>query len=134
MFKTADRGDMTRKSAVTEGVMLHRTDTLKANSDFRRLYSHGKSYVAPELVVYIVKTNRPINRIGITVSKKVGNAVLRNRARRVIREAYRLLAPEISVFGWDMVFVARQKTAKVSSLKVMDAMRDLFKKAGVINQ
>lgn len=134
MFKTADRGDMTRKSAVTEGVMLHRTDTLKANSDFRRLYSHGKSYVAPDLVVYIVKTNRPINRIGITVSKKVGNAVLRNRARRVIREAYRLLAPEISVFGWDMVFVARQKTAKVSSLKVMDAMRDLFKKAGVINQ
>lgn len=134
MFKTADRGDMTRKAAVTEGVMLHRTDTLKANSDFRRLYDRGKSYVAPELVVYLMKTHRPINRIGITVSKKIGNAVLRNRARRVIREAYRLLAPEIAVFGWDVVFVARQKTARTPCPKVMDAMRELFTKAGVINQ
>lgn len=113
--------------------MLHRTDMLKANSDFRRLYGRGKSYVAPELVVYVMKTRRPVNRIGITVSKKVGNAVSRNRARRVIREAYRLLAPQLSVFGWDMVLVARQRTAGISCVKVTDAMRELFTKAGIIN-
>lgn len=114
------------------GAMLHRTDSLRANSDFKRLYNRGKSFVAPELVLYLMKTRRPVNRIGITVSKKVGNAVVRNRARRVIREAYRLLLPELRSFGFDMVFVARQKTARVSCVSVTSAMRELFVKAGIL--
>lgn len=112
--------------------MLYRTDSLRSNSDFRRLYNRGKSFVSPELVLYIAKTRRPINRIGITVSKKIGNAVKRNRARRVIKEAYRLILPRFQSFGYDMVFVARKKTAHISCNTVLEAMEKLFIKANIL--
>ena len=66
--------------------VLPKIQTLKTNSDFRRAYLRGKSYTNPALVSYVVKNNAGLCRIGITTSKKIGNAVQRNRARRVIRE------------------------------------------------
>ena len=57
------------------------------NNDFRRLYAKGKSFVSPLVVVYVKKNRNQGLRVGITTSKKIGNAVLRNRSRRVIREA-----------------------------------------------
>ena len=55
------------------------------NNDFRRLYARGKSYVTPVVVIYVMKNRTKNLRVGITTSKKIGNAVLRNRSRRVIR-------------------------------------------------
>ena len=77
--------------------------TLKKNSDFRRLYAKGKSAVTPYLVVY----TRP-NRLGYTVSVKLGHAVVRNRVRRRLREIYRLNAPRLRQ-GHDIVIVARSR-------------------------
>ena len=69
--------------------------TLKENKDFRRLYHRGKSYVSPVLVTYVMKNRKAGLRIGFTTSKKIGIAVQRNRSRRIMREAFRLIAPEL---------------------------------------
>ena len=70
------------------------------------------------------------SRIGLTASRKIGNAVTRNRARRVIREAYRALYPEIAP-GYDIVFVARGKTSRMKSTELLPVMRKLFCEAGL---
>ena len=82
--------------------------TLKKNSDFRRLYAKGKSAVNPYLVVYCRRNREAVNRLGYTVSVKLGHAVVRNRVRRRLREIYRLNSPKLKS-GWDIVVVARTR-------------------------
>lgn len=103
------------------------------NNDFRRAYSKGKSYVGALLVSYVRKNRLGVTRVGITTSKKVGNAVLRSRSRRVIREAYRQLAPEVKA-GYDLVFVARGKTPHVKSTDVGRQMAFQLSSAGVLER
>lgn len=105
--------------------------TLKENKDFRRLYSRGRSYSSSVLVTYVMKNRTRNVRIGITTSKKIGKAVMRNRSRRIIREAYFQLADEIKP-GYDLVFVARGKTPFVKSTDILRAMRKELKEAGVL--
>ena len=105
--------------------------TLKENRDFRRIYNRGRSFASPLLVSYVMKNRVGSVRVGITTGKKVGKAVLRSRARRGIREAYRALAEEISP-GFDLVFVARSKTPFVKSYDVLKAMKKELKDAGVL--
>ena len=105
--------------------------SLKENRDFRRLNGKGKSFVSPVVVTYLMKNRRRQVRYGITTSKKIGKAVQRNRSRRVIREAFRLLSPRIKP-GYDFVFVARGKTPYVKSGEVKDALEAQLKKAGVL--
>ena len=93
--------------------------TLKKNSDFRRLYSKGKSAVNPYMAVYCRKNGRGVNRVGYTVSVKLGHAVVRNRVRRRLREIYRLNSPALSS-GWDIVVVARMR-AVGAEYKRLDA-------------
>ena len=101
------------------------------NNDFRRIYARGKSYVSPLVVVYALKNRTKNVRVGITTSKKVGNAVQRNRCRRVIREAYRGLVPAVQG-GWDLVFVARSRTLHMKSTEVRRVMEAHLKKTGVL--
>ena len=93
--------------------------TLKKNSDFRRLYAKGKSAVNPYMAVYCRKNGRGVNRVGYTVSVKLGHAVVRNRVRRRLREIYRLNSPALSS-GWDIVVVARSRCVGADYRK-MDA-------------
>lgn len=102
--------------------------TLKENRDFHRLYKKGKSFLSPLLVTYILKNKSDNLRYGITTGKKIGNAVKRNRARRVIRAAFKECAPNLKS-GYDIVFVARGKTPFVKSTKVKSTMEYQFKKA-----
>lgn len=104
---------------------------IKENRDFRRIYARGKSFVSPVLVTYVLKNRGKNIRIGITTSKKTGNAVKRNRSRRVIREAFRKMAPGIQT-GYDFIFVARGRTPFVKSTEVFRAMEQQFKNAGVL--
>ena len=101
--------------------MLH-TMIIKENRVFRRLYSRGKYQAHPLLVTYVMRNRLPYNRYGITASKKIGGAVQRNRAKRVIRAAYRQLEPQVAV-GWDIVFVARTKTTLVKMDEVAAVMK-----------
>ena len=106
-------------------------NVLKQNSDFRRAYGRGKSYSDPALVTYVLKNNRAgICRMGITTSKKIGNAVERNRARRVIREAF--LSQDAPQGSFDIVFVARTKTVHKKSTDISIIMRKHLISAGVI--
>ena len=105
--------------------------TFKLNKDFRRLYGRGKSFVFPSVVVYYQKNRLNTCRIGITAGKKVGCAVKRNRAKRVILASFRELLPHISG-GYDFVFVARTKTATVKSTVVLNHMKKAFLNGGGI--
>ncbi len=95
---------------------------LNRNTDFRALYYRGRSQVHPLLVTYVRKNRKGICRVGITTGKKIGKAVRRNRSRRLIREAFRLLLPCVEG-TWDIVFVARARTADSSMQKVYAAMK-----------
>ena len=104
--------------------------TLKSNSDFRRLYNRGKAVTDPALVVYYSKNRAGICRIGITTSKKIGNAVERNRSRRVISEAFRMVCPDLSPC-YDIVMVARSKTKYLKSTRVEEVMKKIFENEGM---
>ena len=104
--------------------------TLKSNPDFRRLYNRGKAITNPALVVYYTKNRAGICRIGITTSKKIGNAVERNRSRRVIKEAFRSVCPSLKP-EYDIVLVARSKTKYVKSTRLTEIMNDIFTKEGM---
>lgn len=104
---------------------------LTRNNDFRRAYAKGKSYVSPVVVVYVLKNRQRLLRVGITTSKKIGNAVQRNRSRRVIREAYRQLADRVRP-GFDLVFVARGRTCHVKSTEVQRHLEKQLKAAGLL--
>lgn len=105
---------------------------LRQNTQFRTLYYRGASRVHPLLIVFARKNKLSYSRTGITTGKKVGKAVARSRCRRVIRVAYRALSEQIKP-GYDLVFVARAKTATVKSQEVTEAMKRLLLELGVIN-
>ena len=107
--------------------------TLKENRDFSRLYKRGKSFVSPVLVTYVLKNKSDNLRFGITTGKKLGKAVKRTRARRVIRASYYTLYPNIKS-GYDFVFVARGKTPYVKSQVVLKTMRQHLSQAGVLTK
>ena len=104
---------------------------LTENHEFKRAYARGKSAVRPTLVAYSVRKNGPAPRIGITASKKIGNAVTRNRARRLLRESVRALYPEIKP-GFDIVLVARGKTPFVNCQNVMTELTSALEELGVL--
>ena len=93
------------------------TETLKQNKDFLTLYRHGKTVVSPYVVIYVRRNRLGRNRLGITAGKKVGNAVCRNRAKRVIRAAYRE-AEGMLPAGIDMVIVARTAICGIRSTEL----------------
>ena len=103
--------------------------SLKLNHIFRRLYSssgHANSY----LVLYARKNRSATNRVGVTVSKKLGCAVVRNRVRRRIREIYRLNETRFTP-GWDIVIVARSRCVEGNFSKMTAALLSLAQKSGL---
>ena len=101
---------------------------LKQNHVFRRLYAKGKSQVTPHLALYARKNGGPASRLGITVSTKLGHAVVRNRVRRRLREIYRIHEDQF-LPGYDLVVVARVRSvyAKFGDLErsFLKAAREL---------
>ncbi len=133
MFFRAGRTVSGTKKELKGGFPVESPVVIKENRVFRRLYGRGKSFVSPVLVTYVARTRTGQVRYGITTGKKIGIAVARSRARRVIRAAFRAVAPEIAVgAGVDLVFVARHRTCVVKSQEVEAAMRAQLKKAGVL--
>lgn len=92
-------------------------EKLKINKEFRRVYGRGKSYVTPFVVSYVMRQKGERVRLGITVSKKIGSAVMRNRAKRVITAGFRECLPHING-GCDIVLVARTRIVNVKSYEV----------------
>lgn len=99
-----------------------RAVSLNKNYQFQRLYRKKALGVSPVLVSYGAKNRLLINRVGITATKKIGKAHQRNRARRIIKEAWRLIEADIRP-GYDFVFVARGRTTLCSMQEVKSAMK-----------
>jgi len=110
--------------------------TIKENYTFRRLYKSKKCFVYPQIVVYAAKNRLGVFRYGITTSKKVGNAVVRSRCRRVIRAALSSYKEDIEKagnnIGYDVVFVVRAKCASVKSYELYEPIGESLRRAGII--
>lgn len=98
------------------------TITLHQNREFQTLYRYGVSFVTPFVIVYMRPNRLGQKRLGITAGKRIGNAVHRNRAKRVIRQAYRELASELPG-GTDYVIVARSKACYIKSTRLTQYLR-----------
>ena len=112
---------------------MKRKTTLKRNYEFRRVYNKGKSGVSPFLVVYARPNRGEKNRLGVTVSTKLGKAVVRNRVRRRLREIYRLSQPEMKQ-GYDIVLVARTRAVTASYTELRRAYRKSCEKLGLLEE
>ena len=110
---------------------MKRAVTLKENHEFRRLYQKGASAVSGPMVIYCRKNKLGHNRLGITVSVKLGGAVVRNRARRRLREVYRLNEAMFKP-GFDIVVVARHRCVTADFQKLTKAYLSLAQKAGIL--
>ena len=108
------------------------SESLKKNDDFRTVYKKGKSFANKYLVMYVLKNDLPYNRIGISVSKKVGNSVVRHRLTRLVRESYRL-HEDIFNSGLDIVIVVRKDAALMTYAKIESAFLHLGKLHHIIN-
>lgn len=100
------------------------SESLKKNSDFQKIYCERKSYANRFLVMYILENGTGRNRIGISVSKKVGNSVVRHRVKRLIKEAYRL-HEDMFNSGLDIVVIARMSAKKISYQETESALLHL---------
>ena len=100
------------------------SDSLKKNKDFQNVYKKGKSYANRYFVMYVLKNETETNRLGISVSKKVGNSVIRHHLTRLVRESYRL-HEDMFNSGLDIVVVARSTAKDISYHEVESALLHL---------
>lgn len=100
---------------------MQQVQSLKKNREFRVVYARGKSVANRWLVLYVYPGAQAENRLGIAVGKKVGKSVMRSRIKRLIKESYRLLAPQVHT-GFDLVIVARPSSG---TLQKQDAFREI---------
>ncbi|MCD8151140.1 MAG: ribonuclease P protein component [Clostridiales bacterium] len=102
------------------------SESLKSSQDFQKVYKKRNSYANRYLVMYVLENEKDCNRLGISVSKKVGNSVVRHRITRLIRESYRLNEALFNS-GLDMVVIARQSAKDRSYQEIESALLHLGK-------
>ena len=105
---------------------------LKKNYEFKNVLTRGKYYGGRQIEIFVLKNKKPFVMLGIAVSKKVGNSVVRSRCKRLISESFRLNYENVKK-GYDFVFIARKPLKDKSYFEVEKAMQNLLKKAGLYN-
>jgi len=111
---------------------MKNTEAIKENYLFRALYRRGRQSACKTMVVYLSRNRqKTVNRLGLTVSTKLGSAVVRNRIRRRLREAYRMLEPELQT-GLDIVITARFGCEMAPFATLVRDMREAFVRLGAI--
>ena len=104
---------------------------LRRTRDEQRVYALGKSWRHPLLVLVAHPNGLDLSRVGVTASRRLGGAVARNRAKRLLREAARHLYPQFGA-GWDVMLIARNGILKAKEPQVEEALASLLKRAGLI--
>ena len=102
------------------------SESLKKNYQFQNVYNNGRSFANRLFVMYVLENNSDSNRLGISVSKKVGNSVIRHHLTRLIRESYRL-HEDMFNSGLDIVVVARKSAADINYHDMESALLHLFR-------
>ena len=115
------------KKEIRKGDSMQRSESLKKNQDFQKVYRNGTSKGNRYLVMYVLKNQYMKNRLGISVSKKVGNSVVRHRLTRLIRESYRLNETDFDS-NLDIVVVARAAAKGKSFHEIESALLHLARK------
>lgn len=100
------------------------SESLKKNRDFKTVYEHGRSRANKYLIMYVMRSGTERNRIGISVSKKVGNSVVRHHLVRLVRESYRLNESSF-INGLDIVIVVRAGAKDIGFHEVQSALLHL---------
>ena len=109
---------------------MERRVRLRRTKDVRRVYDEGKSWKHPLLVLVVCPNGLDLSRVGVTASRKLGGAVARNRAKRLLREAARHLYPQLGT-GWDVMLIARNGILKTKEPQVKEALASLLRRAGL---
>lgn len=109
---------------------MEHTTALKKNRDFQFVYKKGKSVAGKFAVVFVKENGRRFNRLGISASKKIGKAVVRNRQRRRLKEAYRLFEASVAA-GHDIVILPRAPILAANFAEIKTCLGHLFKKQGI---
>ena len=109
------------------------SESLKKNVDFQKVYKNGTSHANRYLVMYVLKNEKKMNRLGISVSKKVGNSVVRHRITRLIRESYRLNEQKF-VGGLDIVVIARPGAKERSFFEIESALLHLGRLHSILKE
>ncbi len=113
------------------GKIMLKKDILRRKDDFQSIYKKGKSVGDRYIVVFYRKNRLSYNRIAFLASKKVGNSVERNRARRLMKENYRFLKQQI-VEGYDLIFIARKTINGVKSYDTEKSMKNALRRAKLL--
>lgn len=107
-----------------------RKNVLRRKKDFTTIYNRGKSIGDRYVVLFFRKNNLPYNRMAFLASKKVGNSVKRNRARRLMKESYRLTEMKLPE-GYDFIFIARNTIANAKCAEVKKSLQSALRRTGV---
>ena len=108
-----------------------KNNVLRKDADFDNVYKRGRSVGERYVVVFYIKIHRDINRTCFLASKKVGNSVRRNRARRLMRESYRLMKDKLPI-GYDIIIIARNTITGRTFFEVDKSIKRAFSKAGLL--
>lgn len=111
---------------------MNKYESLKNNIDFRKVYDNGKSLSNKFLVMFYIKNGLSYNRVGFSTTKKLGNAIIRNRVKRLIKEAFRLNNTDMSN-GYDIIFLARIRSNTANYKDIEKSILNLLKRTKLIN-
>ena len=121
----------TKKTEEHPGGKMKYTEGLKKNDDFRSAYKNGRVKSHPLLTLYVKENRTETNRLGVVVSKKVGNSVVRHRVKRLVKENYRLSEQEYKR-GYDLIFVARPDAKTAGFYEIKEAVEALLQRMNLL--
>lgn len=112
---------------------MKQTESIKESFEFKRVYKRGKSIADYNMVIYFFKNYKGYNRLGITVSNKLGKAVIRNKIKRRIKNSFHTYASEVKT-SYDIVIVARTNSVNASFLQIDKSVVKNLKKLGLLGE
>jgi ribonuclease P protein component len=111
---------------------VNRNFRLTESTDFKRVRRYGKSYAHPLLVLVVLPDDGERTRIGVTAGRSIGNAVQRNRAKRLLREALRPILPQL-IQGWKIILITREPILKANLIEIKNCLTLLFTRADLLS-
>ena len=112
---------------------LPKSSIIRNKFEFNRVYSKGRSYVNQMMIIHLINSDNVKGKVGFAVGKKIGNAVVRNRIKRLMREAYRISQHSINP-NVSMILIARKPLIEAKSYLVQKALMNLCKKAKIVKR